>query len=250
MVQAGNAPARRASLASRRLELALVLSDPYTAPEFAAAALITIDTQRDVLDGGPLEIAGTSAVLPRMRALADAFREVGRPIIHVVRLYQPDGSNVDLCRRRAVEEGARVLMTDAPGSQLAEELLPDPDLSLDGAQLLAGGVQSLGVREVAIYKSRWGAFFRTPLEDHLREQGVSTLVFSGCNFPNCPRTSMYEASERDFRVVLVRDAVSGLYERGERELVNIGVQLMSTVEVTGAVRGVAREAIASSAADA
>jgi hypothetical protein len=27
-------------------------------PDFAAAALITIDTQRDVLDGGPLEIPG------------------------------------------------------------------------------------------------------------------------------------------------------------------------------------------------
>jgi nicotinamidase-related amidase len=227
--------------------LPFVVRDPYTAPDFAAAALITIDTQRDVLDGGPLEIAGTSAALPRIRALADAFREAGRPIIHVVRLYQPDGSNVDLCRRRAVEKGARVLMRDAAGSQLAEELLPEPGLSLESAQLLAGGVQSLGVREVAIYKPRWGAFFRTPLEGHLREQGVSTLVFSGCNFPNCPRTSMYEASERDFRVVLVRDAVSGLYELGERELVKIGVQPMSTAEVTRAVRGAAREPAASRA---
>jgi nicotinamidase-related amidase len=61
------------------------------------------------------------------------------------------------------------------------------------------------------------------------------VVFCGCNFPNCPRTSIYEASERDFRVVLVRDAVSGLYERGEQELLNIGVQLMTTGEVTSAV---------------
>lgn len=42
-------------------------------------------------------------------------------------------------------------------------------------------------------------------------------MFAGCNFPNCPRTSIYEASERDFRTVLVRDAISGLYERGEHE---------------------------------
>ena len=34
-------------------------------------------------------------------------------------------------------------------------------------------------------------------------------MFCGCNFPNCPRTSIYEASERDFRVVLARDAISG-----------------------------------------
>jgi len=41
--------------------------DPCTAPDFAAAALITIDTQRDVLDGGPFEIPGTSAALGAMR---------------------------------------------------------------------------------------------------------------------------------------------------------------------------------------
>ncbi|WP_459872860.1 hypothetical protein, partial [Endothiovibrio diazotrophicus] len=50
-----------------------------------------------------------------------------------------------------------------------------------------------------LYKPRWGAFYRTSLESHLRGLDVSTLVFSGCNFPNCPRTSIYQASERDFR---------------------------------------------------
>jgi nicotinamidase-related amidase len=57
----------------------------------------------------------------------------------------------------------------------------------------------------------------------------------GCNFPNCPRTSIYEASERDFRIVLVEDAVSGLYERGTEEMRNIGVRLMSTNELEEAV---------------
>jgi nicotinamidase-related amidase len=213
-----------------------VSGDRYTTPDFAGAALITIDTQRDVLDGAPLEIPGTSAVLPAMHSLLEAFREASRPIVHVVRIYRPDGSNVDLCRRQLVEEGVRVLEPDAPGSALASELLPEPEQSLDSALLLDGGIQALGPSEVAIYKPRWGAFYETRLEDHLRGQHVSTLVFCGCNFPNCPRTSIYEASERDFRVVLARDAVSGLYERGERELGGIGVRLMSTAEVIGAVR--------------
>ncbi len=209
--------------------------DPYTEPDFAAAALITIDTQRDVLDGGPLEIAGTTQALAAMRLLAREFRAAGRPIVHIVRLYESDGANVDICRRHAVEEGARILPPGEPGSELALELLPAPAVTLDDRLLLTGGVQSLGEAEVAIYKPRWGAFYQTPLEDHLRGQGVSTLVFCGCNFPNCPRTSIYEASERDFRVVLARDAISGLYERGERELINIGVRLMSAAEVTDAM---------------
>ncbi|HYB24413.1 MAG TPA: isochorismatase family cysteine hydrolase, partial [Solirubrobacteraceae bacterium] len=159
------------------------------------------------------------------------FRTARRPIVHIVRLYRTDGANVDVCRRSAVERGMAMLAPGTQGVQLAPALLPDPALRLDDELLLAGGAQALGPGEWAMYKPRWGAFYETPLERHLREQGVSTLVFCGCNFPNCPRTSIYEASERDFRVVLARDAISGLYERGERELVNIGVRLLDAAEV-------------------
>jgi nicotinamidase-related amidase len=207
------------------------MNDPYTSPDFASVALITIDTQRDALDGGPLEVAGTSAVLPEMRALVDGFRAARRPIVHIVRLYQLDGKNVDLCRRHAVESGARMLAPETEGCQLAEPLLPAGEPGLEEKLLLAGGVQALGAEESVIYKPRWGAFYGTPLERHLRERGLTTLVFSGCNFPNCPRTSIYEASERDFRVVLARDAISGLYERGEKELRAIGVRLMRAAEI-------------------
>jgi nicotinamidase-related amidase len=200
----------------------------YTAPDFATAALITIDTQRDVLDGQPLEIAGTSAALPAMVRLLDAFRDAHAPVVHIVRLYQPDGSNVDLCRRNLVEDGAAILAPRSGGSELAPALLAESGIRLDPDVLLAGEIQTVGSAEVVIYKPRWGAFFKTPLEGHLLGQGVSTLVFCGCNFPNCPRTSIYEASERDFRVVLATDAVSGLYERGKRELAAIGVRLMTT----------------------
>lgn len=131
-------------------------ADPYTSPEFEVAALITIDTQRDTLDGGPLEIPGTSDALSPMRAVAEAFREAGRPIVHVVRLYREDGSNVDLCRRQDVETGAGALTPGSSGAQLARPLLPDADAALEDELLLAGGVQALGPREWAIYKPRWG----------------------------------------------------------------------------------------------
>ena len=213
------------------------MSDRFTDPEYGAAALITIDTQRDVLDGAPLQIDGTSQALGAMRTLAEEFRRAGRPIVHVVRIYAPDGSNVDLCRRALVQGGARILATGAPGTEIAGELLPDPGATLDTSLLLAGGLQRLGPDEVAIYKPRWGAFYGTVLEEHLREHGVSTLVFCGANFPNCPRTSIYEASERDFRVVVARDALSGLYERGEQELRNIGVHVLDAGEIVRALAG-------------
>ena len=203
----------------------------YTEPRFALSALVTIDTQRDVLDGGALEIPGTSMALGPICALARAFREAGLPIVHVVRLYKPDGSNVDLCRRQAVQDGAKMLAVDSDGSQLAEALLPDPRVKLDAEMLLSGRPQRLGDDEYVFYKPRWGAFYRTSLEEHLRQRAVTTLVFAGCNFPNCPRTSIYEASERDFRIVVARDALSGLDDRGEQELAAIGVLTKSTPEI-------------------
>ena len=150
-----------------------------------------------------------------MAKLAKAFRERGLPIVHVVRLYRPDGSNVDLVRRNMIEQGARIAVPGSAGSQIAAELSPDvPNVpALDHELLLAG------------YKPRWGAFCHTELERHLRESGSNALVFAGCNFPNCPRTSICEASERDFRIVLVSDAMSGLYGRGVEECRGIGVDV-------------------------
>ncbi|MFH5183450.1 cysteine hydrolase family protein [Paenibacillus sp. TAB 01] len=67
------------------------------------------------------------------------------------------------------------------------------------------------------------SFVCTKLERFLRSQSIDTVVFTGCNFPNCPRTSIYEASDRDFRIAVVEDAMSQLYDQGFQELRNIGV---------------------------
>ena len=81
-----------------------------------------------------------------------------------------------------------------------------------------------------MFKPRWGAFFGAPLHDHLQAMGIDTIVFGGCNFPNCPRASIFEASERDYRIVLLSDATSGVDERAEREVSGLGVVPMRTTE--------------------
>jgi len=208
----------------------------YIQPDFNAMALLTIDVQSDFLKGHPFEIEGTSEALPQMRLLVEAFRDANRPIVHMVRLYKADGSNADLCRRQVVEHGASMLRPGTVGSELAFSLLPTADAKLEPELLLSGLPQALGEKECVFYKPRWGAFFRTTLHEHLVGLGVSSLAFCGCNFPNCPRTSIYEASERDYRIVLAEDAISGLYDRGRREMVNIGVKLMRTAELIRVVR--------------
>jgi nicotinamidase-related amidase len=199
-----------------------------TSPNPKKSLLLTIDVQRDfTLPGALAEIAGTAAAVPNMVRLVDAFRAAGRPIAHMVRLYKSDGSNVDLCRRERVAEGWNCVRPESDGSQIVPELVPGGS-RLDVSTLLNGHPQRIREDEWMFYKPRWGAFYQTSLEAMISMWGVDTIVFCGCNFPNCPRTSVYEASERDLRVMLVEDAMSGVYERGRREMENIGVVVAST----------------------
>lgn len=205
--------------------------DTYTCPEYDRAALITIDVQKDTLDGGTLEIPGTSAILPSIQRLCRAFRQAGRPIVHVIRIYTADATDADCCRRAALRSGGRILLKGAPGCRPADALLPDPRVPLEEDRLMAGEVQQIGPAESIVFKPRWGAFYRTPLESLLRDNKISTLVFCGCNFPNCTRASIYQASERDFRITAVVDAISGILPADIDWLASIGVNTAATNEV-------------------
>jgi nicotinamidase-related amidase len=206
--------------------------DPHLAPRWDAAALVTIDVQRDFLSEGPFGIQGTTEILPRLAELTEAFRAAGRPIVHIVRLYH--GEDVDRVRRTLIDNGADFARPGSPGRLLAPGFAPDADL--DDDLLLKGEPQVLGPSEYALYKPRWGAFYRTPLADLLARHDVDTVVFAGCNLPNCPRASIIEAHERDYRVVLATDAVSQATTQGFREIAGLGTVLMSTDDVVTALR--------------
>lgn len=200
----------------------------YTAPERGSAALLTINAQRDFTQqGSPLRACGVNGALPALEGLVKGFRERGVPIVHAVRLYRPDGTNVDSFRRQAVEEGLRVLMPGTFGAELVEAVKPERAVRLDAPSLLGGGFQEIAPREWAVYKPRWGAFHGTRLDRHLKQLGVTTLVVCGFNFATSGRATLYEAGARDFRIILVPDAVSGASNESIAELGRIGVYLMN-----------------------
>ncbi len=197
---------------------------PHTTPDLRRSVLLTIDVQQDFTNPGAIaEIPGTSACVPAMRRLLDAYRKHHLPIVHVVRLYLADGTNVDLCRRDLIASGSAIVRPRSLGAELVDAIKPNLNVQLDADTLLAGRLQRLAENEWAMYKPRWDAFYGTSLEKHLNGLGITTVVVVGCNFPNCPRTTIYGASMRDFRAVLIADAVSGVYEQGLTELNGIGV---------------------------
>ena len=202
-----------------------------TTPIARGSVLLTIDVQEDFTrQGAAAEVPGTGACLPAMRRVLQAYRRSGLPIVHVVRLYLADGSNADVCRREAIAGGHGIVMPGSDGAELVMELKADAAIRLDAKTLLGGGFQALGANEWAMYKPRWDAFHRTPLEERLRSLRVTTVSVIGCNFPNCPRATVYGASMRDFRVAIFPDAISGVYDKGLEELANIGVAAMRSEE--------------------
>jgi nicotinamidase-related amidase len=199
----------------------------YCVPQKGTAALLTLSAQQDFLrPGSPYRAAGAHRVLPALARTVQGFRAQGAPLFHAVRLYRPDGSNVDACRRQAIEEGLRVFMPGTMGAELLDEIRPDAAVRLDARGLLDGGFQKLGEGEWAFYRPRWGAFHGTALETRLGALGVTTLVVCGFNFTTAMRATIYEASARDLRIVVVSDAVGNGSEAAVQELARIGVYLM------------------------
>lgn len=171
---------------------------------------------------------GTTEVLPELGTLLRAYRGAHRPIVHAVRLYLPDATNADLSRRTLLAGGAALVHPGTPGSQLAPEL---DCIELDAEVLLRDRLQQVGPAEHVMFKPRWNAFYATALAEHLRDRGVDTVVVAGCNYPNCPRGTLFGASERDYRAVLVTDAVSGWTDQATSELAGLGVHTATTGQV-------------------
>jgi nicotinamidase-related amidase len=209
--------------------------DPHIAPHYDRCALLVIDTQVDFTEGGATPVSGTAAIVPEIVSLLAAFRDAGRPVVHVVRLYADE--DIDRVRRTIISAGATIVAPGSPGSEIVAALRPAGASKLDPQRLLAGELQELGRNETVMFKPRWSAFHRTALEGHLAALGVDTVILAGCNFPNCPRATAFDASQRDLRVVLAADAISGIREGHLREMAGIGVLSAPTGAICAHVLG-------------
>ncbi|QBJ94760.1 cysteine hydrolase [Rhodococcus sp. ABRD24] len=209
--------------------------DEYLRPHLGSSALLVIDMQNDFTDDGPLPVPGTDRVLPRLTELVEAYRNSSKPIVHVVRLY--DGDDVDLVRRTAIaRDNAAIARPGSRGSQIVDGLLPRDAPRLDSELLLGGALQPVGAHEAVLWKPRWSAFHRTGLDAHLAALKVDTVVVAGCNFPNCPRATLFDASERDYRLVLAADATSQATPDRLADAQSIGVVPMPVIDLIEHVR--------------
>lgn len=170
-------------------------------------ALIVIDMQRDFFEEGGFgaalgnDVAPLRAIVPTVARLIAAARKAGLPVIHTRECHAPDLSDCPPAKRgrgapslRIGDPGpmGRILIAGEPGADIIPELAP-----------IAG--------ELIIDKPGKGAFYATPLGEHLAALGTRTLIFAGVTTEVCVQSTMREANDRGFECLLAEDATESYF---------------------------------------
>jgi nicotinamidase-related amidase len=166
-------------------------------------AVLAIDMHRGHLDPAvatlPLAAERCGPVIGRAADLFGQLRAMCVPIIHVVTEYRDAGEIAANPFWKAIHDDPakarqgilRHNLAGSPGTEIIPALLADGDLVVRG-------------------KKRYSAFHATDLEFLLRRRGADTVILAGINTTSCILCNAFEATNRDFRVVIASDAVDSM----------------------------------------
>ncbi|MDX2212399.1 MAG: isochorismatase family cysteine hydrolase [Oculatellaceae cyanobacterium bins.114] len=152
-----------------------------------STALLVIDFQQDIFNGGPLQTVGSTEVLPKAKSVLSVTRNAGLPIIHTKEVHRKE--MVDFGRELDGSEPVHCLETWS-GTDFHSELYPQ-----DG--------------EFAIAKRRYSAFFATDLDLLLRGLKIDTLVIMGTLTDVCVHYTTVDAHQHDYFVYVIEDCCMG-----------------------------------------
>ncbi|MGX7679774.1 cysteine hydrolase [Jatrophihabitans sp. DSM 45814] len=161
------------------------------------AGRLTLDPQRTALlvmdyqNGIIAQLHDTDRLLDGVRTAVDNVRGRGGHIIWVrVAFTDADFEAIPATSMfAALTSGDRrpELHTDASATQIHSQLKPKPD-------------------DRIVRKTRVGAFSTTNLDEHLRGRAITTLVLAGLSTSGVVLTTVREAMDRDYQIVVLHDA--------------------------------------------
>jgi len=151
--------------------------------------LLVIDMLNDFFESGPLADR-RSALVDSINELVSLFRDRHWPIIWVRQEFAPDLSDAFLAMR---DHEKSITITGTSGCRLLSEL-------------------DYRITDQVVIKKRYSAFFGTNLDDLLASSKPDMLVMAGINSHACVRTMAIDAYQRDYRVVIVAEAVASYDE--------------------------------------
>lgn len=148
-------------------------------------ALLVMDYQSGILE----RLENADELIERAdRAIALA-RSRGATVGYVrVAFTDADYENVPSTSRMwtRVAHAGRAFHADAPATAIHDQLAPEPG-------------------DVVVRKVRVGAFSTTDLDAQLRQRGVDTLILAGISTSGVVLSTVRDASDRDYRVLVLRD---------------------------------------------
>jgi ureidoacrylate peracid hydrolase len=188
--------------------------DRVLAPEPGRTALVVVDMQRGFVDPGEaMEVPPAREMVPRVRALVDAFRAQRLPVVFTEFVYS---ERAPLLVGRLHPEHRRAA-PDAPrGFGMPSSCCLEDDASVATVDALAPRPGELVVR-----KHWYDAFAGTPLDGALRARGVSSLVVTGTMTDICVLATVIGAFNREYRVTVAEDCVATLWPEIQRATLDI-----------------------------
>ncbi|XP_060172840.1 probable inactive nicotinamidase At3g16190 isoform X1 [Lycium barbarum] len=148
------------------------------------AALLVIDMQKDFISG-PVQVKGGQAIVPNVIKAVEVARNCGIHIVWVVREHDPLGRDVELFRRHFYTAGkTKVASKGSVGAELVDGLVIEED-------------------DYKLVKTRFSAFLNTHLHSYLPTNGITSLVITGVQTPNCIRQTVFDAVSMDYKHVTV-----------------------------------------------
>jgi nicotinamidase-related amidase len=167
-------------------------------------ALVAIDMHRGHLDPAiatlPLPAERCSPVIARAARLFDALRARRVPIVHVVTEYRDAQEILANPFWRAIHDDPAKARKRMSGHNIIGERTTEimPDLLRPGDWIVRG-------------KKRYNPFRDTDLAFLLdRRLQADTLILAGINTTSCVLCCAFEATNRDYRVVVASDAVDSM----------------------------------------
>ena len=149
-------------------------------------ALLIIDMLNDFFQRHAHLADQRPRLVASVNALAEAFRRHGQPVIWVRQEFAPDLHDAFLEMRK---HNLHVTIAGTDGCELLPELDHRPT-------------------DKTIVKKRYSAFFGTDLEATLRRVGPDLLVVAGINTHACVRTTVIDAYQRDYEVVVAAECIA------------------------------------------
>ena len=147
-------------------------------------SLLVVDVLNDFFKTGRL-VENKAILFQHINELIGWARKMNIPIIWIRQEFLNDLSDAFPAMRK---KDIRVTIKGTGGEKIVSEL---DKLDLD----------------YEVVKKRYSPFFKTDLDDILCELQIDTLIISGINTHACVRMTAIDAYQRDYAVIIAKDAV-------------------------------------------